>query len=114
VDTITDFDPRAVTAGGDVLDLRDLLSGENTTGGAGNLQNFLDFNVTTTNGVSTTTIRVSPTGGFTNGTYSATADTHEIVLQGVDIRAGLGLAGTATDNQIITKMIQDGKLLVDN
>jgi T1SS-143 domain-containing protein len=114
VDTITDFDPRAVTAGGDVLDLRDLLSSENTTGGAGNLQNFLDFNVTTTNGVSSTTIRISPTGGFTNGTYSATADTHEIVLQGVDIRAGLGLAGTATDNQIITKMIQDGKLLVDN
>ena len=28
--------------------------------------------------------------------------------------AGLGLASTATDNQIIAKMITDGKLLVDN
>jgi hypothetical protein len=119
VDTIKDFNPAAASAGGDVLDLRDLLVGENTTGGTGNLQNFLDFSVDTANGVTSTTIRVSPTGGFTAliggaGTYVNSADTHHIVLEGVDIRLGLGLTTAATDNQIIAKMIQDGKLLVDN
>ncbi|HEX5372917.1 MAG TPA: Calx-beta domain-containing protein, partial [Aquabacterium sp.] len=113
-DTISDFNTAPAASGGDVLDLRDLLSGENSTGGSGNLQNFLDFSVTTSGGVSTTTIRISPTGGFAGGAYDAVDDTHRIVLQGVDIRAGLGLVSGATDNQIIAKLIQDGKLLVDN
>ena len=59
-------------------------------------------------------IRISPTGAFSNGTYAATNDHQQIVLEGVNIRTGLGLAANATDAQIITKLIQDGKLLVDN
>ncbi len=109
-DTVKDFNVAAASAGGDVLDLRDLLTGENTTGGAGNLQNFLDFDTSTGN----TVIRISPTGAFSNGTYAAASDHQQIVLEGVNIRTGLGLAANATDAQIITKLIQDGKLLVDN
>jgi T1SS-143 domain-containing protein len=110
VDTVKDFNVAAASAGGDVLDLRDLLTGENTTGGAGNLQNYLDFDTSGSN----TVIRISPTGAFSNGTYAATNDHQQIVLEGVNIRTGLGLAANATDAQIITKLIQDGKLLVDN
>ena len=112
VDTIKDFNVASASSGGDVLDLRDLLSGENTTGGAGNLQNYLDFDTTTTAG--STIIRVSPTGNFSNGTYAAGSETQRIVLEGVNIRSDLGLANNASDTQIITKLLQDGKLLVDN
>ncbi|MFY9478165.1 MAG: Ig-like domain-containing protein [Aquabacterium sp.] len=110
VDTVKDFNVAAASAGGDVLDLRDLLTGENTTGGAGNLQNYLDFDTSGSN----TVIRISPTGAFSNGNYTAANDHQQIVLEGVNIRTGLGLAANATDAQIITKLIQDGKLLVDN
>ena len=110
VDTVKDFNVAAASAGGDVLDLRDLLTSENTTGGAGNLQNYLDFDTSGSN----TVIRISPTGAFSNGNYTAANDHQQIVLEGVNIRTGLGLAVNATDAQIITKLIQDGKLLVDN
>jgi hypothetical protein len=110
VDTILDFDVAAVSAGGDVLDLRDLLVGESAT--ATSLQAYLDFDTTTTAG--STIIRVSTTGGFTNGTYSSSSDTQHIVLDGVDIRSSLGLASNATDAQIITKLLDEGKLLAGN
>jgi hypothetical protein len=110
VDTVKDFNVAAASAGGDVLDLRDLLTGENTTGGAGNLQNYLDFDTSGSN----TVIRISPTGAFSSGNYTAANDHQQIVLEGVNIRTGLGLAANASDAQIITKLIQDGKLLVDN
>jgi surface adhesion protein len=106
VDTIKDFNVTAASAGGDVLDLRDLLGSETTA----TLANYLDFDTSTAN----TVIRISPTGNFANGTYAANSDFQQIVLEGVNIRTGLGLAANATDTQIITKLIQDGKLLVDN
>jgi Ca2+-binding RTX toxin-like protein len=109
-DTIKDFDVAAPAAGGDVLDLRDLLQGENTTGGVGNLANYLDFE---TSG-SGTVIRVSPTGGFANGTYASGADHQQIVLEGVNLRSGLGLDANASGAQIIGKLLESGKLLVDN
>jgi Ca2+-binding RTX toxin-like protein len=111
VDTIKDFNVAAVADGGDVLDLRDLLANENTTGGTGNLHNYLDFDTTTT--ANTTILHVSPGGGFTNGTYTATQETQRIVLEGVNLRTDLGLANNATDDQIIAKLLQQGKLLVD-
>ncbi|MDO9352197.1 MAG: VCBS domain-containing protein, partial [Solirubrobacteraceae bacterium] len=50
-DTIKDFSIAAPNAGGDVLDLRDLLQGEAKAGtDAGNLQNYLDFDTTSTPG----------------------------------------------------------------
>ena len=120
INQITDFNAAPAASGGDILDLRDLLEGENTVGGAGNLQKYLDFAVATNpDGSFTTTIRVSPTGGFTtlfggDGTYVASADTQRMVLDGVNIRTALGLANTATDSQIIAKLLQNGSLLVDN
>ena len=65
-DTITDFN---ALLGGDVLDLRELLVGENAIGSTGNLQNYLDFDTTSMPG--STVIRVSSTGGFTGGAYDA-------------------------------------------
>ena len=107
VDTITDFDVTAARSGGDVLDLRDLLQGE---AGVSNLQNYLDFN--SANG--STVIRISTTGAFSNGTYSAAAADQEIVLQGVgNLRTSLGLATNATDTQVIQELINRGKLITD-
>jgi VCBS repeat-containing protein len=111
VDTITDFNTGAVSAGGDVLDLRDLLGGEALGPGnsAGNLANYLDFEVSGSN----TTIHISSNGGFTNG-YSAGQENQSIVLQGVNLPSALGLAANATDAQIIQELLGRGKLIVDN
>jgi Ca2+-binding RTX toxin-like protein len=105
IDTITDFDAASAAPDGDVLDLRDLLVGE--TGAT--LERFLDFDV----GVSGTTIRVSSTGGFAGGTYSSGAEDQRIVLEGVDIRAALGLAAGASDATILQALVDCSKLLVD-
>ncbi len=106
VDTITDFEISA-----DILDLRDLLVGEGSGAGntVGDLENYLDFEVSGT----TTTIHVSTTGAFTGGTYSAAAEDQTIVLQNVDLPSALGLTSGATDAQIISAMLTQGKLVVD-
>jgi len=111
VDTIVDFDTAARSAGGDVLDLRDLLSGEHTVGGTGNLSQFLDFDTTSNPG--STIVHVSTTGGFTTG-YDAKAEDQTIVLQNVNLRGDLGLGASASDNQVIAELMTRGKLLVDN
>ncbi|MCW5658842.1 MAG: tandem-95 repeat protein [Burkholderiaceae bacterium] len=115
VDTITDFNVASASAGGDVLDLRDLLSNEALGAGntVGNLANYLDFSVSGSGPTATTTIRISTTGQFANGNYSAGAEDQSIVLQGVDLPNGLGLASGASDAQIIQELINRGKLLVD-
>jgi Ca2+-binding RTX toxin-like protein len=110
IDTITDFDPRLPGAGGDIIDLRDMLSGETT----GTLENYLEFTFAGSGSSATTTIHVSSTGAFAGGTYSAAAEDQTIVLSGVDLRASLGLANTATDTQIISTLLTQGKLIVDN
>ncbi len=112
VDTITDFNAGAVSAGGDVLDLRDLLGGEAIGAGntAGNLVNYLDFEVSGAN----TTIHISSGGGFANGVYTAAQENQSIVLQGVNLPTALGLAANATDAQIIQELLGRGKLIVDN
>jgi Ca2+-binding RTX toxin-like protein len=105
VDTIKDFGLAAPSAGGDVLDLRDLLQGEHTN----TLQNYIEFDTSGAN----TIIKISPTGAFTNGVATNAAETERIVLEGVNIRTGLGLSNTATDTQVINKMLEQGKLLAD-
>lgn len=107
VDVIRDFDGRAPADGGDVLDLRDLLQGENTTGGTGNLDSFLRFEQTG----SDTVIHISHTGGFDSS--GAGAETQRIVLQGVDLRADLGLSDGAGDLEVIAKLLDQNKLIVD-
>ncbi|MBT9609201.1 MAG: tandem-95 repeat protein, partial [Aquabacterium sp.] len=122
VDTIHGFDGSARTAGGDVLDLRDLLSGEHasTANGqvdVGNLLNHLDFDTQSQPG--STVIHISANGQFSadtsgNSHSAGCADQQQIVLSGVDIRSSLGLDAQANDHQIIAELMQRGKLLVDH
>ncbi|MBQ0930841.1 cadherin-like domain-containing protein, partial [Ideonella sp. 4Y16] len=113
VDTITDFDAAAAASGGDVLDLRDFLVGEwVSTSAVNNLQNYLDFDTTTTPG--TTTIHISSIGGFVNGVYDPSKTDQTITLTGVDLRTALGLTGAATDAQVIQELLNRNKLLTDN
>jgi large repetitive protein len=110
-DTITDFDPASRAAGGDVLDLRDLLVGENRSGGTGNLDSYLDFDTVSTPG--STIIRISSSGGFAGGTYAAGQEDERITLTGVDLRASFGLGAAATDAQIIQELINRNKIVTD-
>ncbi len=97
VDIIADFETRA---GGDLLDLRDLLQDEFHMGNdVGNLGNYLHF---TTSG-SNTIIDIKPTGSGGNVTQ-------EIVLYGVDLSHSGALG---SDAQIIQNLLQNGKLLTD-
>lgn len=108
VDTIRDFNTQPASAGGDVLDLRDLLQGENTVGGTGNLDTYLRFEHLGGD----TVIHVSPTGDF-NASGGGT-ESQRIVLEGVNLRADLALASSSGDVEIIAKLLEQGKLLVDN
>jgi Ca2+-binding RTX toxin-like protein len=106
VDHVTDFNSATPASGGDLLDLRDLLQGETSSA---TLDRYLDFDVVGGN----TEIRVSSSGGFTGGNYVAGSEDQRIVLDGVDIRASLGLGGAATDTQIIAELIAQAKLVTD-
>lgn len=94
-DTVENF---SAVAGGDILDLRDLLQGEN----AANLTQYLHFSPS---GSGDTLIQVSSSGGFSAGNF-ANAD-QEILLKGVTIQSG------STDASIINDMLQKGLLKID-
>ncbi len=106
VDRIEDFDLAPHGNGGDVLDLRDLLQGEYSDGGVGNLGQYLHFD---TSG-SDTRIQISVAGDLTDGQGTIT---QEIVLQGVNLRTAFGLETGAGDGAIIARMLADQKLWVD-
>jgi Ca2+-binding RTX toxin-like protein len=109
VDQITDFSTATLGAGGDALDLRDLLQGEN---GITNLENYLQFDTTSTPG--STVLHISTTGGFAGGTFVPGAEDQRIVFQNVaDLGNSLGLGSSATDAQIIQDLITKGKLITD-
>ena len=113
-DTITDFNLGARSAGGDVLDLRDLLVGETagTLLGQDNLANFLHFEKSGAD----TIVHISSTGGFSSdphavGAPSATvlgAVDQRIVLSGVDM-----IGVYTTDQQVIQDLLTRGKLNTD-
>ncbi len=121
VDTIHGFDGAARNVGGDVLDLRDLLSGSTHVSGSNSadmdkLLAHLDFDTQSQPG--STVIHVSASGGFHadasgNSVTNGCGDQQHIVLANVDIRASLGLDAQASDHQIIAELMQRGKLLVD-
>ncbi|WP_283773252.1 type I secretion C-terminal target domain-containing protein, partial [Craterilacuibacter sp. RT1T] len=92
-DVVTDFGKNGEK---DVLDLRDLLQGENHTTGIGNLTDYLHF----TKSGSDTVIDVKHLG-------AAGEVTQQIVLQGVD------LSTLGNDAAILQNLLNDGKLQVD-
>ncbi len=104
-DTITDFNAAASSAGGDILDLRDLLAGEHSGLGASalNLGSYLHFNDVS---AGSTVIDVTSTG------VAGTVD-QQIVLENLDLRSALGLTAAATDAAIISELLTRGKLVVD-
>jgi CshA-type fibril repeat protein len=102
VDTVSDFSN--ATNGGDVLDLRDLLVGENHASGIGNLGDYLHFERSGAD----TVVHVSTNGGFAGG-YSSGAEDQRIILSGVDLTSG----GSLTDAAIINDLLQRNKLPTD-
>lgn len=118
VDRIQNFATAAAgsnTVGGDVLDLRDLLQGESVGpgNGAGNLADYLHFEVSGGN----TVVHISHTGGFAadahavGTSYTAAQETQQILLEGVNLPSLY--AGATTDQQIITQLLNNHKLIVD-
>jgi hypothetical protein len=105
IDVINDFQVQA-----DSLDLRDLLVGESHLGqDLGNLANFLSVNVVGGD----TEIRISSTGGFEDGQYNSAAEDQRIVLDNVDLVASLSLTPESSNHDIITAMLNNGKLITD-
>jgi large repetitive protein len=105
-DTINNFDKSSVSQGGDILDVRDLLQGEN----AGNLVNYLHFEKSGTD----TIIHISSNGGFAtdahnvSGSFSSGNTTQQIVLSGVDLTTG-----QTSDAAIISNLLSQQKLITD-
>ena len=99
MDTITDFDLAPLALNGDVLDLRDLLQGENS----GNLASYLHFELSGAD----TKVSVSSNGGFADG-FTAGAEDQTVILQGVDL-----IGGFTTDQQVIQDLLTKGKLITD-
>jgi Ca2+-binding RTX toxin-like protein len=109
LDIITDFDPAAFGAGGDVLDLRDILSGESHVGlDSGNLENYLHFEKLEVGvGVFNTIVHISSNGEFVSG-FNAGKDVQKITLTGAD------LVGVFTNDQdIINNLLIQQKLITD-
>jgi len=101
-DTVTDFDMRAPSSGGDVLDLRDLLQGENATGD--NLGNYLRFEASGGG----TVVKVSPGGEF-NGIVQ---HDEQVAYQTIELH-NVDLTSIGNDHQIIEHLINHGKLITD-
>lgn len=100
-DVIADFDASPIT--GDILDLRDLLIGEQHEEGVGNLTDYLHFQLVGGN----TVIHVSNNGGFFNG-FTPSQSVQVITLQGTDLVTGFN-----TNDAIIQNLLINNKLLVD-
>ncbi|MES2501883.1 MAG: VCBS domain-containing protein [Pseudomonadota bacterium] len=102
-DIVTDFDVATRVAGGDVLDLRDILTGENHTTGTGNLTNYLHFEKSGAN----TIVHISDSGAYAGG-FNSASDVQIITLQGVDL-----VTGFANDQAIIQQLLTQQKLITD-
>lgn len=95
VDTIADF---TLGVGGDVLDLSDMLQGEDLA----SLDGFLNFSYDGASGDTTISIDV-------DGSSGSFESAQEIVLSGVDLTAN----GTLSDQQILDTLLNNGNLIVD-
>ena len=92
------------------LDLRDVLQGENTVGGTGNLDHYLAFD---TRGADTV-MKVSSYGELVDGQAPPGVGVSDVVLPGINLRSELGLDANATNVQVIARLLDQGKLLVDH
>ncbi|MDD4882696.1 MAG: type I secretion C-terminal target domain-containing protein, partial [Gallionellaceae bacterium] len=108
-DVVLDFNAAGIAAGGDALDLRDLLDGENHANGIGNLGNYIDI---ATDAGGDTVIRISSSGSFTNGNYAAGSEDQRITLTGVDLYQQYGIA-PGHDTDLIKALVEHKALLVD-
>jgi hypothetical protein len=103
-DIITDFNVAPSGSGGDVLDLRDLLTGEAHIGNnPGNLASYLHFEKLGAD----TIVHVSANGEFAAG-FNPAKDVQTITLSGVDLVTGFG-----NDQQVIQDLLTNNKLIVD-
>ncbi len=101
-DTVTDFNTASPAAGGDVLDIHDLLPPES----AGNLGSYLRFE---DSGGGGTLLKISQEGAFNgDAAHDAGVNYQSIDLQHVDL-GGLG----STQQQIIDNLLGSGKLITD-
>ena len=104
IDTITDFDNSALAAGGDAIDLGDLLEGEGHIGtNPGNLANYLHFETSGTD----TILHISTTGAFLGGFNLADTD-QQILFQDIDL-----VGDALSDQEIIADLLSRGKLIAD-
>ena len=94
----------------DALDLRDLLTGENHVSGIGNLANYINITTSATAGVTSTEVRISHSGGFTNGTYTAGAEDQHVTLTGVNLFATYN---DGTNAALIQHLLDNHKLITD-
>lgn len=95
--------------GADVLDLRDLLQGEHAGSGGQGLSHFIQISSDSTG----SQLHISTTGRFDAPTSQPKWNDPTIVIDGVDLRAGLGLAAGASSADVINKLIAQGQLYVD-
>ncbi|MDO9144919.1 retention module-containing protein [Rhodoferax sp.] len=100
-DKITDFNLAPVASGGDVLDLSDLLTGENAN--AASLDAYLNFSA---NELGQTVITVDANAGTAGGTGQS------ITLESVQYSA-LQAIGDGSDGAILAKLLTDGNLKTD-
>src|SRR5690606_34393340 len=105
-DTITDFGLGGAN-GNDVLDLADLLVGEQSVGTAGQGNLDLDGYLHLAQNGADTVIKVNTQGNL--GANGSNAD-QQIILKDVDLA---DLAGSGTQNEMIKNLIDSGKLNVD-
>jgi T1SS-143 domain-containing protein len=107
-DTVTDSNAAAVSSGGDLIDLGNLLQGEGRIGtDPGNLVRYLHFTFDGTN----TVLYISSAGNFTDGydDVNDPANVDQIItFNGADLRQGL-----TTDHEIIENLLANGNLIVD-
>jgi hypothetical protein len=97
------------STGADILDLRDLLRGEHAASGGEALSHFIQIETVG----SDTQLHISTRGYFDGPASKPQWNDPTIVLDGVDLRGGLGLAPSASSADVINKLIVQGQLYVD-
>ena len=108
IDTVHDFDMAPTAAGGDRLDLRDLLGGALQAGGADKLAQYLDIDTQSQPG--STVLHISTQGGFAQGQFAPQAEDQRIVLDGVNLHDALSLGAGASEDQILQELIHRSKI----